>query len=443
MTMNPAVLSGLFLILSSCSFHPLKALRIPSAAETPPPACETAEVGFVCGRTTVPKNRLDLSGEKIDLYFEHTENLRSAKDVIIIMNGGPGGNLKMYNQNPLLRELAQSSALFFYDQRGTGRSHYFSATNSPAHELKNYRTSDNIEDLEDLRKNVIRRDRVILLGHSYGAHLALGYAAKYPNQIQSLIALNGGADSLGFLLQSSAKHLLLEKLLTSYSETEQIQLLEKLQSGKGKYVDESPIDLTQFLMRLTMELSTYLGQTKRAPELLESMIEINVRQKTKPKLSSNKTENAPSSDVIGINQTINDFITCHDLYTRTAMSALSPDQEKAALISKEQLCARSPLKTQEIAFDVKNELHRIHARTLLIGGRFDPLIPFEVQARDYKILSATNPKTVLVEFTKSGHQSLDEDSACASLTLKRFLAGTLTDGNWTCEDGKLGVRLRP
>jgi len=47
-----------------------------------------------------------------------------------------------------------------------------------------------VEEVEEVRKK-LAKDKVILLGHSWGGLLALAYAVKYQNNLKALIVSSG------------------------------------------------------------------------------------------------------------------------------------------------------------------------------------------------------------------------------------------------------------
>ena len=99
---------------------------------------------------------------------------------IIILHGGPD-----FDQSYLLPEmdrLADSYHLIYYDQRGRGKS----AENVKPEDVT---ISSEIDDLEKLRL-FYHLDRVTLLGHSWGAVIALEYGLRYPERVSRLILMN-------------------------------------------------------------------------------------------------------------------------------------------------------------------------------------------------------------------------------------------------------------
>jgi proline iminopeptidase len=101
-------------------------------------------------------------------------------DPIIVVHGGPG--LDHAYLRPGLDALATRHTLVYYDQRGTGRS---SAELTPmAINLDAF-----VQDIDALRQ-VLGYDRVSVLGHSFGALIAIEYARRYPDETRALILMN-------------------------------------------------------------------------------------------------------------------------------------------------------------------------------------------------------------------------------------------------------------
>lgn len=111
--------------------------------------------------------------------------------LIICIHGGPGGDYRyMLNCKTLA---TKGFRVVFYDQRGAGLSQRF-----PKSWYKS-QGSDAINKIfYDELKGVIAHyktsasQKIILLGQSWGAMLATGYAGKYPNEVNGLIVAEPG-----------------------------------------------------------------------------------------------------------------------------------------------------------------------------------------------------------------------------------------------------------
>jgi len=108
---------------------------------------------------------------------------------VIILHGGPDfdhGYLL-----PDLDRLKDAFRLIYYDQRGRGRS----ADHVRPHDVT--LTSD-VDDLDKVREHFLL-DAPALLGHSWGAVLALEYAIRYPTRVSHLILMNPAPASVSDL----------------------------------------------------------------------------------------------------------------------------------------------------------------------------------------------------------------------------------------------------
>ncbi len=101
---------------------------------------------------------------------------------LLVLHGGPGMNFRYFL--PQLTDLLQDSVqLVFFDQRVSGKSAFDV-------DSTHMRMADMVEDIEALRKHFGWK-KVNLLGHSWGCVLAMFYAKKYPDRLESLVLMNG------------------------------------------------------------------------------------------------------------------------------------------------------------------------------------------------------------------------------------------------------------
>lgn len=99
---------------------------------------------------------------------------------VVVLHGGPDFDHSYLL--PDLDRLKNGFRLIYYDQRGRGRS------------AENVRSEDvtlmsDLDDLDRVRQH-FRLDPVALLGHSWGAILALEYALRHPTRVSHLVLMN-------------------------------------------------------------------------------------------------------------------------------------------------------------------------------------------------------------------------------------------------------------
>ena len=114
-----------------------------------------------------------------ELFYD----LRGSGRPLLLMHGGLG--LDHTTLRPWHDALSERAELIYYDHRGNGRSE------RPAN-LDDVDHATWIADADALRAH-LGHERIVLLGHSYGAFLALEYALRYPERLDGLILCGGAA----------------------------------------------------------------------------------------------------------------------------------------------------------------------------------------------------------------------------------------------------------
>src|SRR5437867_672899 len=95
--------------------------------------------------------------------------------VVVLLHGGPGAPGYMA---PMARELADSFRVFEPLQRGSGGEPLTVARH--------------VADLNELLESLGENRPPVLVGHSWGAMLALAYAASHPRRTLSLVLVGCG-----------------------------------------------------------------------------------------------------------------------------------------------------------------------------------------------------------------------------------------------------------
>lgn len=189
---------GASLALAPCTLsHPLVAARVAAR----------------CGTLDVPEDRARPGGRRISLAIAvvPAEAARPEPDPVFVLAGGPGQAIREVFPvlAPAFARLAASRDLVLVDQRGSGGSGRLRCPgleapervlDDPARELRavaecartlgaglaHYRTDDFVADLEAVRA-VLGRERVNVVGFSYGTRAALAWLRAHPERVRTLV----------------------------------------------------------------------------------------------------------------------------------------------------------------------------------------------------------------------------------------------------------------
>ena len=99
---------------------------------------------------------------------------------LVILHGGPDFDISY--MLPEMDRFATGYRLIYYDQRGRGRS-------ADGVRPEDVSLVSEIADLEIVRRN-FQLNSVALVGHSWGAVLALEYALRHPERVSHLVLMN-------------------------------------------------------------------------------------------------------------------------------------------------------------------------------------------------------------------------------------------------------------
>lgn len=151
-------------VLAACA--PTQAPGQAVAPSTPPPALAPG-----------PHNAV-LNGVRFFYIVGGT-----ARDLppVVFLHGGPGQGSEHFEALGG-RFLERELRVVYFDQRGSGLSE------RPVN--RDYAIATMVDDIEALRRE-LGTPRIVVMGHSFGAILALEYAAKYPTSTSHVIIVAG------------------------------------------------------------------------------------------------------------------------------------------------------------------------------------------------------------------------------------------------------------
>ncbi len=146
---------------------------------------------------------------------------------LVLMHGGPSADLS--SMWPF-RACADQFTLVFYDHRCNGRS-----VGAPVSSM----TWENLTADADALRERLGFERWAVLGHSFGGHVALEYALRYPESLSHLVLLDTAGDS--HWSQQNAAEVVAER---GYG-TEKVELVRRWFNG-----DFEPKEFRRIFMRI-------------------------------------------------------------------------------------------------------------------------------------------------------------------------------------------------
>src|SRR5262245_2998660 len=169
---------------------------------------DCADFGFKCARVHVPLDRTGTVPGRISLLVKRLRaQHRPSHGATFLLAGGPGQSATDAFEGDGLGGLFPAFArrdLIVFDQRGTGRSGLLRCRGLERSNLLDagtqagacasalgprrafYTTRDSVDDIETIRRR-LGVPRIALVGVSYGTKVALGYALRYPANVERLV----------------------------------------------------------------------------------------------------------------------------------------------------------------------------------------------------------------------------------------------------------------
>ena len=109
---------------------------------------------------------------------------------VILLHGGPGASeaalFRHFNS-----DLEKEFLMVYWEQRATGRSYRASI---PPESMTIDQFVRDLDDVVELVRDRFDKDRVVLLGHSWGSAIGLLYAARHPGKVAAYVGVAQVAD---------------------------------------------------------------------------------------------------------------------------------------------------------------------------------------------------------------------------------------------------------
>ena len=109
--------------------------------------------------------------------------------VILNLHGGPACPDALFTYE-FAKEIVDEFTYVSWDQRGCGRTYYKNKHIEPKNESTDFEQA--IKDVDGLVNYLCKRfkkEKVVIMGHSYGSLLGASYVAKYPERVERYIGV--------------------------------------------------------------------------------------------------------------------------------------------------------------------------------------------------------------------------------------------------------------
>lgn len=121
------------------------------------------------------------------LWFRGADVERPA---LILLHGGPGASeaalFRRFNA-----ELERHFLMVYWEQRGTGRSY---RKDIPDASMTMHQFVRDLDEVVDLVRRRFHKDRIVLLGHSWGTAIGLLYASQHPDKVAAYLGVSQVVD---------------------------------------------------------------------------------------------------------------------------------------------------------------------------------------------------------------------------------------------------------
>lgn len=154
---------------------------------------------------------------------------------VLFLAGGPGGSPE--SLKPIVDYVSEDYYTILLHQRGTGLSS--NRTDSAVMTIDQH-----VDDISCILKQE-KIDNIFIIGHSWGAMLALDYMVKKPDNVKGLVLIGSYGCSLDFMKEINNE---IMKRITPEEMAEMKLYYEQLNSGKGDVTRKDYDDMVAELM---------------------------------------------------------------------------------------------------------------------------------------------------------------------------------------------------
>lgn len=380
------------------------------------------------GTVEVPADHQAKGKETITLPFERFRTKGSSAKPLIMLHGGPGDSVpvkRILVGTDLGKVLVGPYDVVYFDQRDTPRVLGDKAKDAEwakTHSQR-YTMAQHIEDIELLRKKLFGpKAKITILGSSWGGFLGLGYALRYPQNVEQLMLGSFAATSWWTtdwcrnlderIVAAQVENPALSRSLRAFQEAVQAK---KIIWHKGKK-EERAVVLADGLE----VVSPFMGKAKY-DQLVKVLDAIVAGQ-------ADGLEYLESLELASIKFSAGGSPAAQATYCQELMSM---DAAKAQVenpyattwcdsrvFAQANIQACQAMGGRAKPRDDRAALGTLNVPVLAFAGRWDPIIPWQQTAQAVQLMPRAS--FVLID---GGHTPVSEGGACLANAIAAFSRG--------------------
>lgn len=336
---------------------------------------------------------------KFKVYYELAKPFDSAKELFVLINGGPGGDHQiLHTFDKVFPWVYENYNVVSMDHRFLGCSDPTmpggSGSDKPYQAmLMRYAASD----IESIRRELAGPEgKINVWGGSYGSMLGQTYALLYPDHVNKLVLAGAFSKSADF----NEAQRIFESLVTSSSP--------EFSRDFAAFKATNPADAKHFLSWAVRPMYNYFGRVQKIPAKFAEF---------KPLIEQGKLEEAhaitqPDKFVMG---PMMRAIACVEIFN---MQALHDDEFQMFPVNFET-CKEFGSNFEY--FDYTAQLSKLPMRTLLLSGAYDHVTTLDSMLR----MTAAIPNNYMHLDRQLGHDVIWAKPDCQDALMKAFF----TDAN--------------
>lgn len=245
---------------------------------------------------------LDMKYEKefvningIEQFFLHFPADEVSKEVVLFLHGGPGTS-EATSGHYILQYHLNAFHMVYYDQRGTGKTYMKNPDSVPDIEI----LMEDLHEIVEYLKVKYGKNKIVLLGHSWGTVLATLYIKEHPENVLCYIA---AGQVVNKKMHEKARCDFLRSVYTDSNKKKKIAFLDEL-----KELSNGTYDLQYFSKKHVRRLRMLQIRNKMLSGASFSMMKI-----TKSSPVYEKSDMKVMMEARKVNYKLHDYVEGFDL----------------------------------------------------------------------------------------------------------------------------------